>query len=44
MCSEQANRVSDWASWVSDQISQTSDWVSDRVSEKNTVPVRLSLV
>ena len=44
MCSEQANRISDRASQVSDQISQTSDRVSDRVSEKNTVPVRLSLV
>ena len=44
MCSEQANRVSDWASQISDQISQTSDQVSDRVSEKNTVPIQLSLV
>ena len=44
MCSEQANQISDWASQVSDQISQTSDWVSDWVSEKNTVPVQLSLV
>ena len=41
MCSKRAN---DQASWVSDQISQTSDRVSDRVSEKNTVPVQLSLV
>jgi hypothetical protein len=40
VCSEQANRVSDRASRVSDQISQTSD----RVSEKNTIPIRLSLV
>ena len=43
MCSEQADRLSDWvsdrASRVSDQISQTSD----RISEKNTVPVRLTL-
>ena len=44
MCSEQANQVSDRASQVSDQISQTSDRVSDWVSEKNTVPVQLSLV
>ena len=44
MCSEQANRISDRASRISDQISQTSDRVSDRVSEKNTVPIQLSLV
>ena len=44
MCSEQANRVSDRASRVSDQISQTSNRISDRVSEKNTVPVQLSLI
>jgi len=44
MCSEQANQVSDRASQVSDQISQTSDRVSDWISEKNTVPVQLSLV
>jgi len=44
VCSEQANQVSDRASQVSDQISQTSDRISDWVSEKNTVPVQLSLV
>ena len=52
VCSERASkRVSDRASRVNDQISQTSDrtsdqisQTSDRVSEKNTVPVRLSLV
>ena len=47
MCSERASRISDRVSLASNLISQASDRISltsNQISEKNIVPIRLTLV